>query len=230
MSNFTEFYDYTENLVWAQYTVSNIINHELTKGEVREEFVIDAIQKGFGNTINLKRGFLQVGDDQSNQMDILLLKRNAHVMNIGNQTIVHPDNCLMVLEVKGNATGTDMKEYNDKIAKVKAMEADSYPLFGLFCYKIKLTEKTIMNRFGFNYDGSTNSYLDEFNLANHISGSPIDYPNIDFIISIETDEADESKQVYMRRNEITGRYIRSADFPVMKNLYLLTRSLLMTDN
>lgn len=230
MSNFTEFYDYTENLVWAQYTVSKIINHELTKGEVREEFVIEAMQKGFGNSINLKRGFLQVGDDQSNQMDILLLKHNAHVMNIGNQTIVHPDSCLMVLEVKGNATGNDLKEYNDKIAKVKAMEADSYPLFGLFCYKIKLIEKTIMNRFGFNYDGATNSYIDEFDPANYISGRPIDYPNIDFIISIESDENEESKQIYLRRNDITGRYIRSADFPVMKNLYHLTRSLLMTDN
>lgn len=149
MSGFKEFYDYTENLVWAQYRVSNIIDQELTKGEVREEFVIDALQKGFGNSINLKRGFLQVGENQSNQMDILLLKRNAHVMNIGNQTIVHPESCLMVLEVKGNATGTDLKEYNDKISKVKAMDANTYPLFGLFCYKIKLTEKTIMNRFGF---------------------------------------------------------------------------------
>ena len=63
---------------------------KLTKGEVREEFVMDTIQRGFGNDINLKRGFLQVGEEQSNQMDILLLKHNAPVANIGNQTIVQP--------------------------------------------------------------------------------------------------------------------------------------------
>ena len=55
---FDEFHKYTENLIQAQYVVSEIIEHELTKGEVREEFVMDTIQRGFGNDINLKRGFL----------------------------------------------------------------------------------------------------------------------------------------------------------------------------
>lgn len=131
---FEEFHRYTENLIQAQYNVSEIIQHELTKGEVREEFVMDTIQRGFGNPINLKRGFLQVGAQQSNQMDILLLKQNAPVVNLGNQTIVSPEHCLMVLEVKGNATGNDLKEYNDKIGLMKTMQAVSYPMFGIFCY------------------------------------------------------------------------------------------------
>lgn len=227
---FDEFHKYTENLIQAQYGVSEIIKHELTKGEVREEFVMDTIQRGFGNDINLKRGFLQVGDKQSNQMDILLLKQNALVANIGNQTIVQPENCLLVLEVKGNASGSDLKEYNEKIGVMKAMQADSHPLFGIFCYRIKLTEKTILNRFGFTYDKSLDSFYDEDNPKNAIKGLATIYPNIDFLISIEIDEEENAKQYFLRKNEATGRYIKSVEYPVLKNLFSLTRSLLVTGN
>jgi hypothetical protein len=225
---FAEFHKYTEKLIHAQYEVSEIIRHELTKGEVREEFVMETIQRGFGNQINLKRGFLQVADKQSNQMDILLLKHNAQIAQIASQIIVSPENCLMVLEVKGNATGNDIKEYNDKIVIIKAMGSNSVPLFGLFCYKIKLTEKTILNRFGFTYDNDNNHYYDEYNKKDNCSGLPIVYPNIDFLISIEIDEYGNGKQLYLRKDETTGRYIKSVEFPVLKNLFSLTHSLLLT--
>ncbi len=232
---FDEFNKYTENLIQAQYVVSEIIKHELTKGEVREEFVMDAIQRGFANEINLKRGFLQFGDEQSNQMDILLLKQNAPVANIGNQTIVQPENCLLVLEVKGNATGNDLKEYNEKIEVMKAMQADSYPIFGVFCYRIKLVEKTILKRFGFTYDNFSGSFYDEYktdenNPDNNNPGLAVEYPNIDFLISIENDEEMNAKQYYLRKDEATGRYIKSVEYPVLKNLFSLTYSLLMTGN
>ena len=70
-------------------------------------------------------------------MDILLIKQNSPVVNLGSQTLASPENCLLVLEVKGNATGNDLKEFNDKIGTMKGMQADSYPLFGIFCYKIQ---------------------------------------------------------------------------------------------
>jgi hypothetical protein len=225
---FAEFDKYIENLIQAQYEVSEIIKHELTKGQVREIFVMDTIQSGFGNDINLKRGFLQFGDEQSNQMDILLLKQNARVAVIGDQTLVSPEHCLMVLEVKGNATGNDIKEYNDKIAKIKAMNVNSHPMFGIFCYKIKLTEKTILNRFGFSYDNTTQYYYDEYNERTNCPGLEIVYPNIDFLISIEIDEDGNGKQLYLRKNEANGRYIKSVEFPVLKNLFKLTHSLLLT--
>jgi hypothetical protein len=214
--------------VLAQHKVSEMIAHELTKGEVREEFVMDLIQKGFSNEINLKRGFLQVGNVQSNQMDILLLKQNAHVANIANQTVADPEDCLMVLEVKGNATGTDLKEYNDKIAKVKALHANSFPLFGIFCYRIQLIERNILKRFGFSQDRLTGAYFDEHNPNKNIQGLTVEYPNIDFFISVEIDENGASKQFYLRKNDVTGRYIKSVEYPVLKNIFSLTRSLLRT--
>lgn len=225
---FDEFYSYTENLISAQYDVSEIIQHELTKGEVREEFVMDTIQKGFSNSINLTRGFLQVGNTQSNQMDILLLKQNAPVANIASQTLTSPEHCKMVLEVKGNASGNDLREYNNKIALIKGMPATSHPLFGIFCYKIRLTQKTILNRFGYTYDNFSDSYYDEFNPKKGIAGRPIEYPKIDFLISIEMDESGNNKQIYLRKDGSTGRFIRSVEYPVLKSLFSLTHSLLLT--
>ena len=121
-------------------------------------------------------------------MDILLLKQNAHVVCVANQIIGTPDDCLMVLEVKDNATGNDIRDYNNKIDRIKMMPTDSYPLSGMFCYKIKLVEKTILKRFGFTYDHDTNFFYDEYNVGADIDGLVVQYPNIDFLISIEIDE------------------------------------------
>ena len=37
---FAEFDQYSEDLLMAQYDVSDIISHELMKGEIREDFLI----------------------------------------------------------------------------------------------------------------------------------------------------------------------------------------------
>ncbi len=226
---FEEFYTYTENLVRAQYQVSEIIRHELTKGEVREEFVMDALQRGFANEINLKRGFLQVGAEQSSQMDILLMKRNAHVANVGSQIIAHPSDCLLILEVKGNATGNDIRDYSLKASKLKGMCTGDPPLIGVFCYQIQLTRRTVLQRFGYTKDADTGNYYDEYDEETSAGGRVPVYPHIDFIISVEVREDGSESQLYLRQDRNTGRYIRSVEFPVMKNMFSLAKSLLGTD-
>ena len=108
------------------------------------------------------------------------------------------------------------------------MNADSHPMFGIFCYKIKLTEKTILNRFGYTYDSNTKYYYDKYNLQTNCLGLPICYSNIDFLISVEVDENGVGKQIYLRKNNENGRYVKSVEFPVLKNLFRLTQSLLLT--
>ena len=44
MTLFAEFDLYSENLLMAQYEVSDIISHELTKGEIREDFLISVLK------------------------------------------------------------------------------------------------------------------------------------------------------------------------------------------
>lgn len=91
-----------------------------------------------------------------------------------------------------------------------------------------MIERTILNRFGYSYDKFTGSIYDEYNEQKNIAGRAIEYSNIDFLISIEIDEEGNGKQLYLRRNEVTGRYIKSVEFPVLKNLFSLTHSLLLT--
>jgi hypothetical protein len=40
---FAEFDQYSEDLLMAQYDVSEIISHELMKGEIREDFLINTL-------------------------------------------------------------------------------------------------------------------------------------------------------------------------------------------
>jgi hypothetical protein len=41
---FAEFDQYSENMLMAQYEVSEIISHELMKGEIREDFLINTLE------------------------------------------------------------------------------------------------------------------------------------------------------------------------------------------
>ena len=41
---FAEFDQYSEDMLMAQYDISEIISHELMKGEVREDFLISTLE------------------------------------------------------------------------------------------------------------------------------------------------------------------------------------------
>lgn len=56
---FTEFDQYSEDMLTAQYDVSEIISHELMKGEVREDFLISTLEscsepKRIGERLNIQ--------------------------------------------------------------------------------------------------------------------------------------------------------------------------------
>ena len=95
MESFEQYHHYSQNLLLAQHDVSEIIKHSLTKGEVREDFIIQYLC----NTINdceqyLKRGFVSfVGKEQSGQADILLIKKFAEVIDLGNRSnvVINPE-------------------------------------------------------------------------------------------------------------------------------------------
>ena len=57
-SKFDEFDLYSENLLLAQHDVSEIISHELMKGEVREDFLITVLESCYEPPPTLVRGTL----------------------------------------------------------------------------------------------------------------------------------------------------------------------------
>ncbi len=214
---FDEFDHYTQNLLLAQYDIAGIIQHELIKGEVREDFLIYILESGFDPSPSFHKGTISDGVDQAGQIDIMLCKPHSQVRKLGNQTILRPDDCLCVLEVKGNATGNDIRTFDERAQRIKQMQAASYPLCGIFCYKVDLVEKTILNRFGFNYSNDTQTYFND-----EVHPRAIDYPNIDFFVSL-----DPHFPLFLRKNT-DGRFLRILEYPILKNVFSIIGSLIQT--
>ncbi len=212
---FEEFNQYSEDLLLAQYDVSDIIAHELTKGEVREDFLSDILKSRFDPKPTFYKGALSDGTTQSGQVDLMLCKPNSQIYRLGSQAIINLDDCLCAIEVKGNAIGNDIKEFNEKITEIKLMQAVDFPLCGIFCYQVKLKERTILKRFGYNFDAATNTFYDDDSLN-------IVYSEIDFFVSIETD-----KSIFLRKN-VDGKFLRMSQYPIITNVFSLIHSLIST--
>lgn len=216
---FDEFDQYTQDLLLAQYEIADIIQHQLIKGEVREDFLIYILQSGFEPAPLFHKGTISDGITQAGQIDIMLCKPNSQVRRLGSQVILHPEDCLCVIEVKSNATGKDIRTFDERAHRIKQMRANSYPLCGIFCYKVELQEKTILNRFGYKFSAETQTYYD-----NDRNPRVLTYPNVDFFVSL-----DQNSPLFLRKKD-DGRYTRIYEFPILKNVFQIVGSLIRTAN
>lgn len=101
----------------------------------------------------------------------------------------------------------------------------------MFAYKTDLEKKTIMNRFGYDYDAETKTYFDS-----EQDSLPTWYPYIDFILlldKLENNEVEENlelqgkNQIYLSKAVDGERYFVGTFNPAVRNLISLIRSLLI---
>jgi hypothetical protein len=219
---FLEYYEYTENLLVAQHGVSHIISHPVVKGEIREHFLKEVIEKTFPGDINLYRGLVSADPTDQNQIDLFVKRRGAQTMNFGNHFCIHPEDCMLMVEVKSAASGKDIADFNLRAKKIKTQCVDNKPLCGMFCYKINLQKDTLLKRFGyeFNEDAVAHIINDEL---------PIDYPHLDFIVNIDQDVEEEvvgTNQVFLRKDTAESGFVLSHQYPVIKEFLGMIQSLL----
>ena len=219
--NFLDEYDrYIEELFQAQFKISEeLISHKLERGQTREDFVKDEIKRRFCN-INIQKGFIAGSVKQaSNQADILVLKQNAQTRMLGANCIANIDDVNLVIEIKSSATGSDFKKFNDDIIKIKQQNHNEHlPLFGMFCYRIKLHKKTVFKRFGFDYDEVNDLLQQQDKVANLI----FEYPHIDFVLSIHRSELDGKKFLYLQKTYDIDKnpyYVSLVNPPITKHLW-----------
>lgn len=216
--SFDKFEQYAEDLLNAQYKVSDIIEHKLTRGEIREDFLCDVIKDTFVDPPNLQRGVLYLdGSKIHNQIDIVLCRDAARRAPLRSNrfSIMEPQDVKMILEVKSNATGTDLKKFNELARKVKTIGLTYPPLCGIFCYNLRMMMDNVFKRFGFEYDRTLLQFRDNILISTI-------YPYIDFIISIDTSPHKASgltSQYTLTKDNTTGRYLRSTTYPTIKNLF-----------
>jgi hypothetical protein len=230
MMKFDEFDQYSEDMLMAQYDVSEIIRHELMKGEVREDFLIATLESCSTPSPTFVKGTISDGVNDAGQLDIVLCRPNSHLRRLGSQCLVGKDDSLCVIEVKGNCTGRDLKMAEQKAAVIQTLGGTSTPLYGVICYKSELQTKTIMNRFGFSFDRSTDTFFDNALVPNEaeVDWRRIEYPNLDFFASLAP-----TKKLFLRRYEPlpgVSRFIRLADEPLIKNIFAMMRSLWLPAN
>lgn len=222
---FAEFDQYSEAMLMAQYEVSEIISHELMKGEVREDFLISTLESCSDPKPKLVKGTISDGQNDAGQLDIVLCRPYAHLRQMGRQCYVEKDDALCVIEVKGNCTGTDLKKAEAKAKLIQSLQGQHNPQYGVVCYKVALELNTIMKRFGYAYDAHTKTYFDNATIPNEIEADwhPLQYPNLDFFVSLE-----EDKKIFLKKYEISPgkfRFFRSIQSPLIKELFSMTRSL-----
>lgn len=223
-----EFNSYIEELFQAQFEISEtIFSHQLEKGQTREGFIRNELERRFKN-INVIKGFITGSSrpENSNQIDILVLKNNAQMMTLGENCFAEASDVSVLIEVKSNATGTDLTKFNNDIQKIKDQNPDSdLPLFGIFCYRVALLKKNILKRFGFNYDAEND--LTTYNLGQEeisqgdFSNLELEYPNIDFILTIHRSD-DGDKFIYLQKAfDRFGKpyYVERREVPVSKHLW-----------
>ncbi|MGA8089468.1 MAG: DUF6602 domain-containing protein [Terracidiphilus sp.] len=223
---FDEFDQYSENMLLGQYEISEIITHELMKGEVREDFLIATLKSCSEPEPIIVKGTISDGTSDAGQLDIVLCRPNSHIRKLGTQCVIRKDDSLCIIEVKGNCTGKDLKRAELKATKIRDLRGEQSPLFGVVCYKVALEELTIMRRFGFSFDNESRTYFDSATLASvaEADWEGIEYPTLDFFISIE-----EEKKIFLRKYPIRPgheRFVRLTSSPLIKDLFDMVQSLL----
>ena len=185
---FDKFDEYVEDLLLAQYRVSEIVEHPLTRGEIREEFIRHQIEQRYEH-MRCYTGIIaeDAGNQQSGQLDLIIAKRTAEKRTLGNHAMIAAEDAVFVIEVKSNATGTDFKNLDERAAKYKTFTGGVEMSVGMFCYFYDLKMRNILKRLGYAFDEE----MDGFVLSTDIVPK---YKNIDFIIALDNDEDSDTGQ------------------------------------
>lgn len=227
---FAEFDQYSENMLMAQCEVSEIISHELMKGEMREDFLISTLESCSEPKPYLVKGTISDGSNDAGQLDIILCRPHCHLRRLGSQFFVAKEDSLCVIEVKGNCTGRDLVKATSKARMIRGLRGNTEPIYGVVCYKVALELKTIMGRFGYSFDSVTQTFFDNATIPNEAESDwrVIEYPDLDFFVSLE-----EGKKIFLRKYEISPgkfRFVRSVRSPLIQELFSMVRGLWIPAN
>ncbi len=214
------FAQYYEDLLRAQYRVSEVVQQHLPRGTIRENFLRDIVLAK-KESLRAKKGVVCKSGAQSGECDLIFYDVSATIQPLGDQMMIAPVFCKLVLEIKSNATGNEIKKTNKNFGTIKDLDPDNQPRCGLFCYNTAITKKAVLKRFGFVYDEDLESWINNPSLS-------IQYPYIDFIVCIaclEEDEECTEKQFFLIKDEASGRFNLVLEYPIIKNFFAITDSL-----
>ncbi len=214
------FAQYYEDLLKAQYKVSQIVQQNLPKGTIREDFLRELVLKK-KESLRAKKGMVSMGLKQSGECDLIFYDSSATINPIGDQIMIEPKHCRLILEIKSNATRSDLKKTNNNFQKIKEIDLENKPLCGLFCYNSKIEKKTVLKSFGWVFDEELKSWEENLSLE-------MKYLHIDFMVCIaclEEDEEYTEHQFFLVKDRSSQRFVLKQEYPIIKNFFAVTDNL-----
>ncbi len=218
MNYFDEFDEYIEKLLLLQFDASEIIKHNLTKGEVREDFLKEEVNKQFAH-ICYHKGFIVDNEKeyQSGQLDIIITGNDARIRKYGDQSMVDIRDARIVLEVKSCATTADLSKLDQVAREIKSHSDTPHSIkIGMFCYSYAIQEPNMLKKFGFKYDKELDGYFDDISIEN-------DFNSIDFILALDGNktEVEDSKDFFLIKDVYSNRFVLKKKEPVSKDFFML---------
>ncbi|MGW8040028.1 hypothetical protein ACWEX2_07330 [Staphylococcus xylosus] len=173
MDIYRERFAYFERLLSLQFLSSEYISHKPTKGTEREIFIKFLLTSVLPYS-SFSQGILTHGIWQSTQADFIKLKNSA----VETGSVYRVKDALIFMEIKSNTKAKDFRDLNIVTKTLK--EYNAQILIGMFCFKTKAKEKTIIKIFGIDFDEEIKAYNSyKYNLDK--------YPYIDFCFSMNLD-------------------------------------------
>ena len=217
MKYFDEFDEYIEKLLLVQFDASEIIKHNLTKGEVREDFLKEEINKHFAH-ICYHKGFIVNNESgyQSGQLDMIITGNDARIRRFGDQSMVDIHDARIALEIKTCATTTDFRKLDQVAKEIKSNSESESMRVGMFCYSYSIQESNMLKKFGFKYDKEIEGYIDDVSIQN-------EFEYIDFVLALDGSkrEYESNKDFFLIKDIISNRYVLKKKEPVSKDFFML---------
>lgn len=215
------FEEYREHMMFCRYFIANELNHKPEMGRCGEKILIDELKSRY-EMLEFVSGFVVCDGVQSPQCDVLVCRKDMHRRRLdGDVFIVDPQDCLMIVEVKGNSTLEDLTETIEKNRFFAQNPKLSHIKLAMFSYRTRIGKKALFGQFGYKYSNTLKAYQQGF-LPGVI--------NLDIFICLHREslylDSGRDKQVFFIKDSADPKqYIKDDNYPVAQNFFLYIQSL-----
>ena len=153
--------EYSEELLFCKYFIAEKLKHHAEMGRCGENILKKCLQERF-QMLEFVTGFIAWANHQSPQCDIIVCRKNFYRRQLaGDIFLVEPNDCIMVVEVKGNATLDDLTETIEKNKFFQLHDETKHIKLAMFAFKTRIGKQRLYKEFGYKYDRSTKGYIQE---------------------------------------------------------------------
>lgn len=200
---------YDERMLRLQFEASEYFSHNLTKGEVREDFLKAYICKKLGKDLKILKGQIIKENEESSQVDMIFCTDDAIINKYGQHYIIESKYCDKIFEVKSRLKNEDLNKLVAVSKKIKKMNSNIK--IGLFTYRLGLNVKRLFKNFGYIYYNDLETYLYKPDEIKE------EYKNIDYILCI-----DEEYEFLLKKER--EEFILYNDKPIIKYLWNIIKN------